>query len=156
MSFVRAKEYLKRLGLDEKVMEFEVSSATVAQAAVAVGCTEAEIAKSLTFLVDEKPIMIVTAGDMKIDNSKYKAYFHSKAKMIPFESVEKVVGHAAGGVCPFAANENVEVYLDESMKRFEVVYPACGNSNSAVKLTIAELYEASGCRQWIDVCKSIL
>ena len=155
MAFEKAKEYLKTFGLDDKVMEFEVSSATVKEAAIAANCAEAEIAKTLSFLVEEKPILIVVAGDQKIDNSKFKAEFHTKAKMIPFEEVEGLIGHAVGGVCPFGVCDGVEVYLDESLKRFEVVYPACGSSNSAVKLSINELENSSAYQRWIDVCKAI-
>ena len=155
MAFEKAKEYLKTFGLDDKVMEFEVSSATVKEAAIAANCAEAEIAKTLSFLVEEKPILIVVAGDQKIDNSKFKAEFHTKAKMIPFEEVEGLIGHAVGGVCPFGICDGVEVYLDESLKRFEVVYPACGSSNSAVKLSINELENTSSYQRWIDVCKAI-
>ena len=155
MAFEKAKEHLKTFGLDDKVMEFEVSSATVKEAAIAANCAEAEIAKTLSFLVEEKPILIVVAGDQKIDNSKFKAEFHTKAKMIPFEEVEGLIGHAVGGVCPFGICDGVEVYLDESLKRFEVVYPACGSSNSAVKLSINELENSSAYQRWIDVCKAI-
>ncbi len=154
--FLKAKEHLEKYGMGNLVSEFDVSSATVGEAAIAVGVSEGEIAKTLSFIVDEKPILIVVAGDVKIDNAKYKAEFHVKAKMIPFEMVEGLVGHAVGGVCPFGINEEVTVYLDESLKRFEIVYPACGSSNSAVKLTIPELEKASGFTKWIDVCKSIL
>ena len=153
MAFTIAKEHLMKYGMDGRVMEFDVSSATVGEAAKAVGSSEGEIAKTLSFLVDEKPILIVVAGDCKIDNAKYKAYFHAKAKMIPFESVEELIGHAVGGVCPFGINEGVEVYLDESLKRFEIVYPACGSSNSAVELTISELEKYSAFKCWVDVCK---
>ena len=139
MSFERAKEYLKKYGLEDKVKEFPVSSATVEEAAKAVGCEEKEIAKTLSFIVDDKPILIVVAGDCKIDNSKYKAEFHKKAKMIPFNDVEELIGHSVGGVCPFGIKEGVTVYLDDSLKRFDTIYPACGSSNSAVKLTIEEL-----------------
>ena len=155
MAFEKAKAHLKKFGLDDKVMEFEVSSATVKEAAVAANCAEAEIAKTLSFLVEDKPILIVVAGDQKIDNSKYKAQFHTKAKMISFEDVEPLIGHAVGGVCPFGINEGVDVYLDESLKRFDVVYPACGSSNSAVKLNVRELEKSSGYLDWIDVCKMI-
>ncbi len=139
----------------ERVIEFARSSATVAEAAIAAGCTEGEIAKTLSFLVADHPILIVVAGDCKIDNSKYKQEFSAKAKMIPFEMVEELIGHQVGGVCPFGINQGVTVYLDESLKRFEMVYPACGSSNSAIKLTIPELEETSGFRKWIDVCKLI-
>ena len=155
MSFERAKEYLKEYGLENKVMEFPVSSATVEEAAKAVGCKEEEIAKTLSFIVEDKPILIVVAGDCKIDNSKYKAEFHKKAKMIPFNDVEKLIGHNVGGVCPFGIKERVTVYLDDSLKRFDTIYPACGSSNSAVKLTIEELEKASNYEKWIDVCKQI-
>ncbi len=153
--FSKAKAHLDKYGMGELVSEFDVSSATVGEAAIAVGVTEGEIAKTLSFLVDEKPILIVVAGDVKIDNAKYKARFHAKAKMIPFESVEELIGHAVGGVCPFGINEGVEVYLDDSLKRFETVYPACGSSNSAVKLTVSQLEEASAFSEWVDVCKNI-
>ena len=153
MSFERAKEYLKELGLENKVKEFSVSSATVEEAAKAVGCEEEKIAKTLSFIVEDKPILIVVAGDCKVDNSKYKAEFHKKAKMIPFTEVEELIGHSVGGVCPFGIKNGVTVYLDESLRRFDTVYPACGSSNSAVKLTIEELEKASKYEKWIDVCK---
>ena len=155
MSFVKAKEYLKQYGLENKIMEFPVSSATVEEAAKAVNCREEEIAKTLSFIVEDKPILIVIAGDKKIDNPKYKAEFHTKAKMIPFENVEELVGHEVGGVCPFGINENVQVYLDTSLKRFPIIYPACGSSNSAIKLTIEELEKTSNYERWVDVCKSV-
>lgn len=153
MSFVKAKEHLKKYGLEEKIMEFAVSSATVLEAAEAINCKEEEIVKTLSFIVGEIPILIVVAGDSKIDNSKFKSEFKTKAKMIPFADVEKLIGHAVGGVCPFGINDDVEVYLDSSLKRLNVLYPACGSSNSAVKLTIDELMEASNFKKWIDVCK---
>lgn len=153
--FAKAKAHLDKYGMGGLVSEFDVSSATVGEAAVAVGVTEGEIAKTLSFIVDEKPILIVVAGDVKIDNAKYKARFHAKAKMIPFENVEELIGHAVGGVCPFGINDGVEVYLDDSLKRFKTVYPACGSSNSAVKLTVAQLEEASLFTEWVNVCKSI-
>lgn len=155
MSIERAKEHLKKFNLDKRVVEFETSSATVSEAAKAAGCSEGEIAKTLSFLIDDKAILIVVAGDYKIDNQKYKAEFSSKAKMIPFEDVEALTGHKVGGVCPFGINEEAKVYLDESLKRFSMVYPACGSSNSAIKLTIKELEEASGFLKWVDVCKAI-
>ncbi len=155
MSFERAKEYLKEYGLENKVMEFPVSSATVEDAAKAVGCNEEEIAKTLSFIVEDKPILIVVSGDCKIDNSKYKAEFHKKAKMIPFNDVEELIGHNVGGVCPFGVNPGVTVYLDNSLKRFDIIYPACGSSNSAVKLTIEELEKASNYEKWVDVCKTM-
>lgn len=155
MSIVKAKEHLRKYGLEDKIMEFSVSSATVEEAARAIGCKEEEIAKTLSFLVDDKPILIVVAGDCKIDNSKYKKEFHEKAKMIPSIDVEKLIGHSVGGVCPFGINEGIPVYLDESLKRFDIIYPACGSSNSAVKLTLEELEKASNYEKWIDVCKNI-
>ena len=153
MSLSRAKEHLKKYGLENRIMEFAVSSATVEEAAKAINCSEEKIVKTLSFIVEDKPILIAVAGDSKIDNSKFKAEFHTKAKMIPSDSVEKLIGHAVGGVCPFGTNENVDVYLDNSLRRFETVYPASGSSNSAVKLTIDELEKASNCKKWIDVCK---
>ena len=155
MAFEKAKAWLSQWGLDTKVQEFAVSSATVELAAQAVGCEPARIAKSLTFKVGESPIIIVTAGDCKIDNHKYKAQFSAKAKMLTPEEVEQFIGHSIGGVCPFGINEGVTVYLDESMKRFETVYPACGSSNSAVELTMEELEKCSGYTAWIDVCKGM-
>ena len=155
MSFIKAKEYLEKYGLENKIMEFPVSSATVEEAAKAVNCKEEEIAKTLSFMVKNKPILIVIAGDKKIDNSKYKAEFHTKAKMIPFGEVEQLIGHEVGGVCPFGIKDGVEVFLDDSLKRFPIIYPACGSSNSAIKLTIEELEKASNYEKWIDVCKDI-
>ena len=153
MSLKSATEYLKKFNLEKEIMEFDVSSATVKEAAIALNCEEKEIAKTLSFLINEKPIVIVVAGDAKIDNSKYQKEFQTKAKMIGFDDVEKLVGHAVGGVCPFGVNEGVLVYLDESLKRFEYVYPACGSSNSAIKLTIDKLEEIVELNKWVDVCK---
>lgn len=153
MGFDKAKEHIVKFQLEDRIMEFSVSSATVEEAAKAVGSSEAEIAKTLSFLVKEKPVLIVAAGDARINNAKFKAEFHTKAKMIPSESVEVLIGHAIGGICPFGVKEDVEVYLDESLKRFSVIYPACGSSNSAVKLTIEELERTSQYKKWIDVCK---
>lgn len=154
MSLVKVQEYLKKYQKDQDIIVLEESSATVAEAAHALHCKEEEIAKSLSFrLNDNECIIIVTAGDAKIDNSKYKAEFNTKAKMLNFDEVEKCIGHAVGGVCPFAINDNVIVYLDESLKRFDYVYPACGSSNSAIKLTIKELEQYSNFKKWIDVCK---
>ncbi len=153
MSLERAKEHLKKYGLEGKIMEFAVSSATVEEAAKALGCSPGEIAKTLSFLVGEKPVLIVVAGDVKIDNSKYKAFFHQKAKMIPVDDVEKMIGHKVGGVCPFGILEGVEVYLDRSLQKYDVIYPTCGNSHSAVKLTIRELEETSCYQEWINVWK---
>ncbi|MBQ7308927.1 MAG: YbaK/EbsC family protein [Clostridia bacterium] len=155
MSIEKAREYLKTYGLDTQIMEFPVSSATVAEAAKALSCEEKEIAKTLSFIVEGKPILIVAAGDAKIDNSKYKAEFHTKAKMIPFEEVEALIGHAVGGVCPFGVNKGVTIYLDESLKRFDTVYPACGSANSAIKLTVEMLENITDHQKWIDVCKYV-
>ena len=154
MSIEKAKTYLNQFGLVDRVMEFSVSSATVKDAAIAVGCSEDEIAKSLTFLIDGKAIMIIVSGNSKIDNSKYKAEFHAKATMIPFDDVEKLVGHAVGGVCPFGINDGVKVYLDVSLKKYSIVYPAAGSDKSAVKLSIEELERTSKYVRWIDVCKT--
>lgn len=155
MSLKNAKEHLGKYGLDNKIKEFDTSSATVKEAAIALNCKEAEIAKTLSFLVNNKPILIVTAGNRKIDNSKYKSEFNEKAKMIKADEVEPFIGHKVGGVCPFGINDDVDVYLDISLKDFDIVYPACGSSNSTVKLTIKELEEASNYKEWIDVCKII-
>ena len=154
MSLIKAQEHLKKYNLDNNILEFEVSSATVELAAKALNCKEEEIAKTMGFIVEDKPILIVTAGDQKIDNSKFKAYFHTKAKMVPFESVEEIIGHEVGGVCPFGINENVTVYLDESLKRFDIIYPAAGTHSSAVKLTLEELELASEFKEYIDLCKN--
>lgn len=153
MSLVRAKEYLKKYKLDKEILEFPVSSATVKEAAEAIGCEENAIAKTLSFMVGDKPIVIVVAGAAKIDNSKYKQEFHTKAKMLAFDDVEKLIGHAVGGVCPFGVNEGVDIYLDESLKDNEIVYPACGSSNSAIKLTVEKLAEITDYIKWVDVCK---
>lgn len=155
MSIEKVKAYFKEKGIEDKVLEFDISSATVELAAKALNCDGQRIAKSMSFKVDKTPIIIVTAGDVKIDNAKYKAKFHTKAKMLQFDEVEELIGHRVGGVCPFAVNEGVVVYLDESLKRFETVFPACGSSNSAIELTIPELEIYSDFVEWIDVCKSI-
>ncbi len=139
--------------MENRIQEFDVSSATVELAAAALGCEPKRIAKSLSFKVDDRAILVVTAGDAKVDNSKYKACFHSKAKMLSPDEVETFIGHAVGGVCPFSINKNVDVYLDISLKRFKTVFPACGSSNSAIELTIDELEKYSNPLQWIDVCK---
>lgn len=153
MSLQNVKEYFKKLKIDNRIIELETSSATVKEAAESLGTEECRIAKTLSFIIDDKPILIVAAGDAKIDNSKYKSQFHTKAKMIPSNEVNLLIGHNVGGVCPFAIKENVIVYLDESLKRFETVYPACGSSNSAIELTILELEKYSNYTSWIDVCK---
>jgi prolyl-tRNA editing enzyme YbaK/EbsC (Cys-tRNA(Pro) deacylase) len=153
MAIERVKEYFRKFGMEERIMEFEVSSATVELAAEAVGCEPGRIAKTLSFMVEEHPILIVAAGDARIDNHKYKTQFGKKAKMLTPEEAETLVGHAVGGVCPFAVNDGVTVYLDESLKRYPTVFPACGSSNSAIELTMEELEKYSGFAAWIDVCK---
>lgn len=152
MSLTTATQYLTNKGFADRIQIFEVSSATVELAALAVGTEPARIAKSLTFMVDDGPVMILCAGDAKIANSKYKAFFHTKAKMLTREEVSELIGHEVGGVCPFGIKPGVRVFLDESLKRFDIVYPACGSANSAVKLTIAELEVAAEPEAWIDVC----
>ena len=154
MSIEKVKEYFTELGIADRIREFEVSSATVELAAAALGCEGCRIAKTLSFSVNNAPILIVAAGDVKIDNPKYKAQFGTKAKMLTHDEAATLIGHAVGGVCPFAVNHGVSVYLDESLKRFETVFPACGSSNSAVELSIAELERYSGYTSWIDVCKT--
>ena len=153
MSFEKAKEYLDGRGFGDRVICFDVSSATVELAAQALGCEPALIAKSLTFSVNGTAVMIVCAGDVRIDNSKYKAKFAAKAVMLTTEEVDSLIGHSIGGVCPFGINEGVSVYLDMSLKRFETVYPACGNAASAVRLSPDELFDISGALEWIDVTK---
>ncbi len=153
MSIEKVREFFKNFGMEDKILEFEVSSATVELAAAALGCEGKRIAKTLSFMVGEKPVLVVAAGDARISNPKYKAQFGTKAVMLSFEEAEKLIGHAVGGVCPFAVNEGVSVYLDESLKRFDTVFPACGSSNSAIELTVPELEKYSGFKEWIDVCK---
>lgn len=154
MAIEKVREYLKKFHIEDRIKEFDVSSATVELAAEALGCEGKRIAKTLSFMVENNPTLIVTSGDAKIDNPKFKEIFKCKASMIPFEDVERLVGHAVGGVCPFGINDGVKVYLDISLKRFDTVYPACGSSNSAIELTIAELEKTSGYLSWIDVCKN--
>ena len=153
MAIEKVKAYFRKYGMEERVQEFDESSATVELAAKALHCEPQRIAKTLSFMLENGSVLIVAAGDAKIDNSKYKAKFGKKAKMLSPDEVETLVGHAVGGVCPFAANEGVEVYLDVSLKRFGTVFPACGSSNSAIELTIPELEEYSGYVEWVDVCK---
>lgn len=155
MSIEKVRDYFKERGIEDKILEFDVSSATVALAAQALGCEESRIAKTISFHLGEKVILIVTAGDVKIDNAKYKARFGKKAKMLSYEEAEPLIGHAVGGVCPFAVNEGVEIYLDESLKRFQTVFPACGSSNSAIELTIEELERYVDSTGWVDVCKKM-
>lgn len=153
MSIEKVKEYFKSYNMENRIMEFTVSSATVELAAQALNCEPCRIAKSLSFLVGEEAILIVTAGDARIDNSKYKAYFKVKAKMMTPIEAETLIGHQVGGVCPFAINNGVKVYLDKSLQRFQTVFPACGSSNSAIELTIEELEKYSNYCEWVDVCK---
>lgn len=153
MSIEKVRKYFNDLGIEDRIMEFDVSSATVELAAVAVGVEGARIAKTLSFIVHDEPILIVTAGDARVDNKKYKTTFSAKAKMLTHEQASQMIGHAVGGVCPFAVNDGVKVYLDESLKRFETVFPACGSSNSAIELTIPELERYSQYDKWVDVCK---
>ncbi len=155
MAIEKVKAYFREHGMEERVQEFDVSSATVELAAAALHCEPQRIAKTLSFMAGDQVVLIVTAGDVKIDNPKYKAKFGKKAKMLSPAEVETFVGHAVGGVCPFAVNEGVKVYLDVSLKRFDTVFPACGSSNSAIELTIPELEEYSGYEEWVDVCKVI-
>ena len=153
MALEEAKAYLVNKGYGDRIRIFVVSSATVELAAVAVGTEPARIAKSLTFMVGEQPVMIIAAGDAKVSNSKYKAYFHKKAKMLTRDEVNTLIGHDLGGVCPFGIKDGVEVYLDVSLQRFDRIYPACGSANSAVELTPEELDKLSGSKEWIDVCE---
>lgn len=153
MSIQKVREYFREYGMEDRILEFDQSSATVELAAEAVGTEPARIAKTLSFSVDEQPVLIVCAGDTKIDNPRFKAEFHTKAKMLKFDEVEALIGHAVGGVCPFGINPGVKVYLDESMKRFDTVFPAAGSENSAIELTIDELEKYSGYDKWVDVCK---
>src|SRR5574344_271182 len=160
MAIEKVREYFKQFGIEDRIIEFPVSSATVELAAQALNCEPAHIAKTMAFIIDgtepaaaEQAILIVTAGDMKIDNAKYKAEFSKKAKMMSGDELLSLVGHAAGGVCPFGIPDSVSVYLDVSLKRFEKVYPAAGSDNSAIPLTIPELEKYSKSKKWIDVCK---
>ena len=154
MAIEKVREYFRQFGMEDRVREFEVSSATVDLAAAALGCEPCRIAKTLSFMTEEGPILIVAAGDAKIDNTKYKAQFHTKAKMLTPDEAVELVGHAVGGVCPFAINDGVKVYLDESLRRFETVFPAAGSGSSAIELTLAELENYSNSTDWIDVCKN--
>ena len=155
MSIENVRKYFQAFGIDNNILEFELSSATVELAAIALNCSPARIAKTLSFKVEEAPVLIVCAGDARIDNAKYKSLFHKKAKMLTPDEVNELIGHQIGGVCPFGIKENVSVYLDNSLKRFETVFPACGSSNSAIELTIPELEKYSNYEAWIDVCKTV-
>ena len=155
MSIEKVRAYFREFGIEDRIREFEGSSATVDLAAVAVGVEGARIAKSMSFKVDERPIIIVMAGDAKVDNSRYKKQFHTKAKMLTFEETHELVGHDPGGVCSFALPENVKTYLDVSLRRFETVFPAAGSSNSAIEMTCADLEQySSNFVEWVDVCKA--
>lgn len=153
MATDKVKTYFEQFQMADRVREFEISSATVELAALALGCEPKRIAKTLSFTANEQPILIVAAGDAKIDNAKYKHKFNAKAKMLSPDVVEELIGHAVGGVCPFGINEGVKVYLDESLKRFRTVFPACGSAKSAIELTIEELENVSSFSEWVDVCK---
>lgn len=153
MAIERVKEYFRQYHMEERIIELSESSATVELAALALGCEPERIAKSLSFMVNEQPILVICAGDVKVDNAKYKAHFGTKAKMLAAQETEALIGHAVGGVCPFGINEGVTVYLDESLRRFQTVFPACGSGNSAIELSIAEMEQYSGYTLWVDVCK---
>lgn len=153
MAIEKVKDFFSKYDMADRILEFDVSSATVELAAAALGCEPERIAKSLSFLVDDNAVLVIAAGDARIDNPKYKAKFQTKAKMLSPEQVETMVGHAVGGVCPFGVNPGVKTYLDVSLKRFQTVFPACGSSNSAIELTLAELEQYSGYLEWIDVCR---
>ena len=153
MAIDKARKHLKEYKLDDRIIEFDDSSATVKEAAERLNCEEKDIVKTLSFLVGDNPIVICVSGDSRIDNSKYKEEFRTKAKMIPFEDVEKLIGHAVGGVCPFGINDNVKVYLDESLKKLDTMYPAAGSSNSAVRLNLKELESTLKEYKWVNVCK---
>ena len=153
MSIEIVRKYFRGYGMEDRILEFDVSSATVELAAQAVGCEPARIAKTLSFKVEDQPILIVAAGDAKIDNPKYKAKFHKKAQMLKPEEVTEFIGHAVGGVCPFGVPDSVDVYLDESLRRFKTVFPAVGSANSAIELSMEELEKYSHAMEWIDVCK---
>ena len=153
MSIERVKQYFEPFDMADRIREFPVSSATVELAAAALGCEGCRIAKTLSFSVDGAAVLIVAAGDARVDNSKFKAFFHTKARMLSPQEAADLVGHAVGGVCPFGVNEGVTTYLDVSLRRFETVFPACGSSNSAIELTLPELEKYSQAKAWIDVCK---
>ena len=153
MSIERVREYFRGCGMADRILEFPVSSATVELAAAALGCEGCRIAKTLSFLVDGAPVLVVAAGDARIDNGKFKAFFHTKARMLSPDEAVALVGHAVSGVCPFAVNEGVSTYLDISLGRFTTVFPACGSANSAIELTLPELEKYAQAKAWIDVCK---
>ena len=153
MSLEKGRAYFRQFGMEDRIMEFNVSSATVALAAQAVGVEEARIAKTLSFRKDDSCILILTAGDARIDNRKFKERFRMKAKMLTPEEVPELVGHPVGGVCPFGIKDGIDVYLDESLKRFSTVFPAVGSGNSAIELDLDELFRYSSAQAWVDVCR---
>lgn len=153
MSEIKVREYLKKYHLEDKIITMPSSTATVKEAANSLNCDEAHIAKTLSFQTSQDIILIVTAGDVKIDNAKYRAYFHEKAHMIPADQVEEKIGHPIGGVCPFGVNEDIKIYLDKSLERFTTVYPACGSPHNAIKITVSKLSDIIDYTDWIDVCK---
>lgn len=153
MSIEIVRNYFRTYGMEDRIREFDTSSATVELAAQAVGVEPARIAKTLSFKVEERPILIVAAGDAKVDNAKYKSIFHKKAQMLKGEEVTELIGHAIGGVCPFGIPDSVDVYLDESLRRFETVFPAAGSANSAIELNLEELEKYSRAKEWVDICK---
>ena len=155
MAIEKVREYFRTLKIDDRIKEFDVSSATVALAAEALGCDGCRIAKTLSFYAPDGVALVVAAGDARIDNAKFKSFVGFKAKMLSHEDAEALIGHAVGGVCPFAVNDGVRVYLDESLRRFKTVFPACGSSNSAIEMTLDELEEYSRCESWVDVCKVV-
>lgn len=155
MSLTEAKEHLKKYNLDKEIITFNTSSATVHLAGESLGVDDGLIAKSLAFIVDELPILIVCSGDVKIDNSKYRNEFHTKAKMIDKDNVESLIGHPVGGVCPFGVNKGVKIYLDNSLKKYEYVYPACGQINNAIKIKVNDLEKVVNYTKWVDVTKNI-
>ncbi len=153
MSYIKAKKHLQAKGLENKITTHEDTIDTVEHAAQQVGCSEAEIAKTLSFLVDDQPLIIVMAGDGKVNSSKFKSFFHTKPRMMPRDMVNERIGHEPGGVCPFGVNEGIPIWLDISMKRFDIVHPAGGDEYTSVALTIEELERSIDCAGWCDVCK---
>jgi prolyl-tRNA editing enzyme YbaK/EbsC (Cys-tRNA(Pro) deacylase) len=154
MSLQKVRDYFKQYNMENKIKTFDVSSATVELAAIALNCEPERIAKTLSFKISGRCLIVVTAGDAKIDNKKYKAYFNAKAKMLTPDEAVNLIGHPIGGVCPFAVNPNVDIYLDISLKRFKTVFPACGSGNSAIELTIDALENYSNYKEWVDVCNN--
>lgn len=149
----KVREYFKSINEEDKIVVHSVKTDTVSNAAKELGCEEAQICKTMAFLVGDNPIVVAMAGDAKIDNAKYKSTFHKKAKMVSLDEVEKIIGHIPGGVCPFAVNEGVKVYLDESLKRFDTVFPACGSNHNAIEISPSKMEEIVNCTKWVDVTK---